>query len=90
MNESATVCRKPSLVVQYKEADRTCVGFTATKRLGNAVTRNRAKRRLRCIARAVLPNARVGWYVFIAKPTTLTMPYTKLLQDARVCASTIG
>src|SRR5690349_1371109 len=44
-------------------------GFTATKRIGGAVVRNRAKRRLREAARAILPeHGRPGFdYVFIAR-----------------------
>lgn len=46
------------------------VGYTCSKKLGNAVARNRAKRRLREIARAVLPlHGRVGWdYVLVGRP----------------------
>ena len=46
------------------------VGFTASKKIGNAVARNRAKRRLREVARAVLPGlARPGWdYVLVGRP----------------------
>jgi ribonuclease P protein component len=46
------------------------VGFTASKKIGNAVARNRAKRRLRALARELLPAlARAGWdYVIVAKP----------------------
>lgn len=45
------------------------VGFTCSKKVGNAVARNRAKRRLREIARAVLPQeGRTGWdYVLIGR-----------------------
>ena len=45
------------------------VGFTCSKKVGNAVARNRAKRRLREIARLDLPiHARPGWdYVLIGK-----------------------
>ena len=45
------------------------VGFTCSKKVGNAVARNRAKRRLRAIARAVLPeHGRAGWdYVLIGR-----------------------
>ena len=32
------------------------VGFTCSKKVGNAVARNRAKRRLRAVAREVLPD----------------------------------
>lgn len=45
------------------------VGFTASKKVGDAVRRNRAKRRLRALADAVLPlAAQPGWdYVMIAR-----------------------
>ena len=33
------------------------VGFTVTKKIGNAVVRNRMKRRLRALARELLPGA---------------------------------
>jgi len=35
------------------------VGFTVTKKIGNAVVRNRMKRRLRALARDVLPESGV-------------------------------
>ena len=45
------------------------VGFTCSKKVGNAVARNRAKRRLREVARLVLPeHGRAGWdYVLIGR-----------------------
>ncbi|KQR86246.1 ribonuclease P protein component [Sphingomonas sp. Leaf343] len=36
------------------------VGFTVTKKIGNAVVRNRMKRRLRSLARELLPSNGVG------------------------------
>ena len=60
------------------------VGFTASKKIGNAVARNRAKRRLRAVARAIMATAaRPGWdYVLVAKPqATITRDYTDLLAD---------
>jgi len=60
------------------------VGFTASKKIGNAVARNRAKRRLRAVVRTVLAGAaRPGWdYVLVAKPqATIARDYTDLLAD---------
>jgi ribonuclease P protein component len=60
------------------------VGFTCSKKLGNAVTRNRAKRRLRAVAREVLPKrGHPGWdYVLIGRPgETVSRPYQALKSD---------
>jgi len=68
------------------------VGFTATKRIGNAVTRNLAKRRLRQIARGLLPEfGRVGHdYVFIARDSTAAQNYLQLEQDAKKALKTLS
>lgn len=61
------------------------VGFTATKRIGGAVERNRAKRRMREAARAILPEfARPGVdYVIIARGGVLKRPWVRLLDDVK-------
>lgn len=62
------------------------VGFTASKKIGNAVARNRAKRRLRAAVHEVLsPLARVGWdYVLVARPSaTIARPFDDLMADLR-------
>lgn len=59
------------------------VGFTVTKKLGNAVMRNRIRRRLREAARRVLPGkAKIGYdYVLIGRQATPTRPFEKLVSD---------
>jgi len=59
------------------------VGFTASRKVGNAVTRNRAKRRLRAAASQLLPLlGRAGHdYVLVARGTTVSQPFAALLSD---------
>jgi ribonuclease P protein component len=59
------------------------VGFTATRKVGGAVERNRAKRRLRAAAAALLPlYGRDGNdYVLVARQDTLTRPFGGLIDD---------
>ena len=61
------------------------VGYTVTKKIGNAVRRNRIKRRLRAAAREVIPHhAAPGHdYVLIARPGAAERPYAALLDDLR-------
>ncbi|WP_209505897.1 MULTISPECIES: ribonuclease P protein component [unclassified Ruegeria] len=80
-----------SMMVQARrrapdEAVGLRVGFTCSKKVGNAVARNRAKRRLREVARAVLPVSGLeGWdYVLIGRAdVTADLPYDTLLSDLR-------
>ncbi|MEL6336808.1 MAG: ribonuclease P protein component [Pseudomonadota bacterium] len=60
------------------------VGYTCSKKIGNAVTRNRAKRRLRAAVAEVLPAAaQPGWdYVMVGRPgATVARPFAALKAD---------
>ena len=60
------------------------VGFTCSKKVGNAVARNRAKRRLREITKLILiSSAKKGWdYVLIGKKeVTASRDFIKLKND---------
>ena len=58
-------------------------GFTATKRLGGAVVRNRARRRLKEAVRLAAPKLAVeGYdYVLIARSGAVQRPFTELIKD---------
>jgi ribonuclease P protein component len=77
----------PSLTLETcevpDESNVIRVGFTASRKVGNAVIRNRAKRRLRAAAAAVLPlSGRAGNdYVLVARPGTLTRPFPDMQKD---------
>jgi ribonuclease P protein component len=84
----APSCARGAVVVQARPRDQAPLvraGFTATKRVGGAVVRNRAKRRLREAARRLLAeHARPGFdYVFIARPGAATRPWARLLDDVK-------
>ena len=61
------------------------LGFTATRKVGGAVVRNRAKRRLREAARATAPLLAVPGsdYVFNARMGTVDRPWDRLLDDVK-------
>ena len=89
----------PGLVVQaapHPEAPRGVpgirVGFTASRKVGNAVVRNRAKRRMRAAAASVLPAVgRPGTdYVLIARAGTADRPFADLIADLEAALRRIG
>jgi len=89
----------PSLILQtLPKSDATLgasqirVGFTASRRIGNAVTRNRARRRLRAAAAALMRNhAAHGFdYVLIARAETPKRAYEALLADLEDAMRRLG
>ena len=83
-------CVTPSVVVQGRPADAGCAddaparfGFTATRKVGGSVVRNRARRRIKAAAALLGPtHAKPGVdYVFVARNGVLKRPWDKLLKD---------
>ena len=62
--------------------ERIGVGFTATKRLGKAVYRNKAKRIMRELAKKILIRGKINsYYVLIAKSSILDIKFKDLLEE---------
>ncbi|MCK6449939.1 MAG: ribonuclease P protein component [Alphaproteobacteria bacterium] len=90
----------PGMVVQawrrVDEADGAHaairLGLTASRKVGGAVERNRARRRLRALARQVL--ARHGAaghdYVLVARRETATRPWPQLVEDLEMALRRLG
>ncbi len=68
------------------------VGITVSRKVGNAVARNRARRRLGAVARATLPGqAKPGHdYVLVGRKGTLSRPYDALLGDLEAALAKLG
>lgn len=68
------------------------IGLTASRRVGNAVIRNRARRRLRAAAQVVLL-PRLGEpmdYVLIARSGTVSRGFTELVNDLETCVRRVS
>ena len=68
------------------------IGFTATRKIGNAVVRNRARRRLKEAARVALVRAgAAGWdYVAVARAATPELPFPALVADFEAAAARLA
>jgi ribonuclease P protein component len=86
----------PGLVLQARTVDhddreagsQPRIGFTATKKIGNAVARNRARRRLRAVVDEILRGkpglSSPADLVVVARQAALTRPYVALKDDMRL------
>jgi ribonuclease P protein component len=83
---------KPALIVQArrrKEGELSPspirIGLTATRKLGNAVTRNRVKRRLRSAAAQIIPQLGLAGcdYVFIGREDACRGTFADLIRDMK-------
>ena len=75
----------PGLLLQAAPGETGCrrVGFTASRKVGNAVARNRARRRLKALVSEILPlHAMPGHdYVLVARPAAYDRAFPDLKKD---------
>lgn len=60
-------CACRELVLLHVRSPRLQVGFSVSRKVGNSVTRNRVKRRLREQFRVMMPCIKPGLYVIVAR-----------------------
>ena len=79
-----------SSVLFYLQGKEYKNGFTASKKVGNAVFRNRAKRRLRALFLEFSPQMTTGTYIFVAKEAIRDISYDALKADMQNAFKRVG
>ena len=80
-----------TLVYAKSRNETIRIGFSVSKRVGNAVQRNRAKRRMRECITPMVNRLKGGCnIVLIAKPEVLTAPFTELRQQMETLLKRCG
>lgn len=82
----------PELVLYARKVNaKGGYGITASKKIGNAVQRNRAKRRLRAVWRSFYPNIVEGFdVVLVARSRTVSCKYETIEKSFLKAASELG
>ena len=90
--KSTLTCVRPTLVLYAKKngLGKNRLGITASKKIGKAHIRNRAKRRLREVYRSNLPQLMSGFdFILVARGKTANAPFSQLLSDFLFAANSI-
>ncbi|MEA1914349.1 MAG: ribonuclease P protein component [Campylobacterota bacterium] len=70
-----------SFVAFFMPDEKFSFGFVTSKKIGNAVVRNKARRRLRAVVNDLASKLKTGKYIFVAKDTLAHNDYDKLKKD---------
>ena len=79
-------------ILKNKDIKKLNISFVTKKKIGNAVERNKIKRRLRNITNEVIKKISVRFdysYLVIAKPTMLNNEYLKIKETLIQCFNKI-
>ena len=74
----------------YLKRDVKNVGFTVTKKIGNAVVRNRTKRRLRALFLEFMDSLESGVYIIVAKQEIVNYSHKELKRDLKYTLKKLG
>ena len=77
----SVACR--DLVMLHARGRGLKVGFSVSKKVGNAVVRNRIRRRLRECFRPYLGDVKPGLYIIVARPSAAKATFQSLQRDVR-------